>query len=297
VKLPFLERFRRKPRKTVFVAFTVDVDRDAAEAKKGRVEGLTNTPTGMIEPRFENSAKGFFELVGLLNEMKIPATFFVEGETARKLREKAKKNPLALENHEFGVHGLQHEDYTGKKTGVKLSEMEIDRNLAAAITAVSLTFGIQPKGFRAPYVNLDSNAKALELVGKHFKYDSSFYGNALERHDSGLHRIPVAAGTDARGRTMQGYLWKLMEGTRDADEYVDFVRREIENGGSVIVLGTHSWHHNCSPTKGRFSEREASENLEKVKRVLAGIRKIKIPGVKVQFATLSGVLKAGGKAL
>ena len=304
--MKFLEKLlpKRKPPKTLKVVFTVDVDRDAAEIIPGEAAGGTKFLDHVGKPRFHYTIPGFYDLLKVLNRMKIPATFFVEGETASEMHKLSHDDREALKElvrqggHEIGCHGHAHEDYTGFNTGVKLGHGEISNSMNSAIGAIKHLFGDAPKGFRAPYMR--SNDDVLKMAKKHFSYDSSSYSHArvVAEHDGlpVLHVSKTKIPTTRNGKTLKseitGYLWPLMERRRKAGDYVKLARHAADNGG-VLVLATHSWHHSYSHDRGfPFSKEEVYDNWNALNKVLKSIKGMH--GVKVEFVTASRALSLKG---
>jgi len=95
----------------------------------------------------------------------------------------------------------------------------------------------------------------------------------------GFARIPVLS-----------YLTKLMEGEKTEDEYVERVRKAVEEGARVVTLAIHAEEHRYSPETGARSGGEAAANLSKLCRLVKKIKKIKTPGIRIEFATLSEAL-------
>ena len=106
------------------VAFTVDVDRDVNLACQGEICSISN---GGKHPRFDSSARGLQMITGLLEEMGVRGTFFWEGRTAEVLSERMDVRDL-MRHQEVALHGYDHEDFTGKETGIVL-----DRESTGAI--------------------------------------------------------------------------------------------------------------------------------------------------------------------
>lgn len=278
----------KKPaERTVYVAFTVDVDRDAADFIKGREQGGTRTAKGVSEKAsFSASAAGLAEILLLLDELGIPATFFLEGKTSLELENKVEKKLLhsMAKKHEIGSHGNEHEDYTGESSGVKMSREEIEKSIEESSKSIRRVFSIRPQGFRAPYLRYD---EALDtIIRRSFDYDSSFYGKKVfcER---GFCRIPVFEDVDAKGKRITGYFWPLMEGKRSVQDYLALVDKALKRE-EVVVLATHSWHHRYSFSKGKpKTKAQAKADLRKITLVLKKIKS----NPNAEFTTLSVALK------
>lgn len=271
------------------VAFTVDVDRDAADFIAGKAEGGTRTAKGVSEKAsFSASATGMGEILLLLDELGIPATFFLEGKTASELENNIDKKLLhtMAKRHEIGSHGNEHEDYTGQNTGVVMSRAEIEKSIEEGSKSIRRVFATRPQGFRAPYMHYN---EALDtIIRRSFDYDSSFYGKEIVC-ERGFCRIPVFEDVDAEGKKITGYLWPLMEGKRTPADYLKLASSAAKKRADVLVLSTHSWHHKYSFDKGKPKPKaRADGDLKKIGLVL---KKIKA-NPKFEFVTMSVALKS-----
>ena len=262
------------------VVFSVDTERDSSHSIAGKP--LEATTFGKNEPSFSATEKGLEDLLSLLKELEIPATFFFEAQTALVLDKKMNLKKL-FAGHEIGFHGFNHEDFAGIKTGVKVGEAKRGEILSEGKKVLEKVFDRKIPGFRAPYLSADDGL--MEIARKHFAYDSSLYG-AKTVVFKGFPRIPVFEGTGAKGRKTQGFLWALMEGERTAGDYVDLVKQGIKQKSSPIVLATHSWHTRMTRKNGRLSEEQAKEKIGQVRMVLEGLKAL--PGV--EFTTLQKCL-------
>jgi len=110
------------------------------------------------------------QLLGLLRERGIAATFFVVGEVAQQHPQLIQA--IAAEGHELACHGMSHKP---------LWEMTADAfraELDAFDTVVSeIVPGIDIVGFRAPTFSLDNRTRwALDVLAEcGFRYDSSVF--------------------------------------------------------------------------------------------------------------------------
>lgn len=263
------------------VVFSIDTERDSSHSIKGNP--LEATTFGLDKPCFTASEKGLKALLPLLEELDIPATFFFEGTTAKILSERMELRKL-FAGHEIGFHGLNHEDFAGIKTGVKVEQQKREEIFREGLGILKSVFGAEKPGFRAPYLSIDQ--ELVELAKKHCAYDSSLYGNRITL-DGGFPRIAIYQDLDGQNKPRKGFLWPLMEGDRTEEEYIGAVRKGIEEKTDPIVLGTHSWHTHVTRKNGFLDEKQAGKQLAKVRRVLEGIKKID----GVEFATASRVLE------
>ncbi|MBO4798876.1 MAG: polysaccharide deacetylase family protein, partial [Candidatus Methanomethylophilaceae archaeon] len=102
---------------------------------------------GGAEPRFSSSVKGAEIILDILDEIGMKAVFFAEGRTAGK-------GFPGISSHCIGLHGYDHEDFSGMRTGIRFSREEKRSILRAGYEAVSDALG-KPVCFRAPYMVYD----------------------------------------------------------------------------------------------------------------------------------------------
>ena len=256
------------------VVFTVDVDRDVNVANQGRYDSAS-TVRGEETSSFrtESSARGLSILGGLLDDLGVRGTFFLEGDTLRAIAKKVDVRGL-LSKHEAGCHGVCHEDITGESTGICLTGPEIESVVSQSASIVRDIVGTNPKGFRAPYLHTNSETLAI-LAREGFSYDSSKTTDIRQgrigpyRLEEGLWELPVARGLDARGKQIVSYLWPMHEGKRRPDDYLDLALG-VKKG--CLVIATHSWHMVETYGGGLLDEDQVRDNLSHVRRVLEGVR-------------------------
>jgi hypothetical protein len=241
------------------VAFTIDVDADVAWACEGKTCAVTK---GKDEALFEASESGFVSLQALLEENGWPATLFFEARAAEAMNAGDKD----LKNFEIACHGLAHEDFTGKDTGLKMKRGDKAAVLAEAKRKLEDVFPRHSiSGFRAPYLHWDKELLEL-LLETGFLYDSSVTVAREREVDSPLPEVPLLE-FEVAGKKKSSYLWQLMEGKYSVEEYLPFVAKALEEN-ALVVLATHSWHLSRSVAKGELSDAQAKANEEKVRKVL-----------------------------
>ena len=126
--------------------------RDIAE---GRASGPDDAEPGL--------AVGYPRLLGLLDELNLRGTFFIEGWNG--LHHPDRVEELARRGHEVGLHGWVHERFAS------LDKLRAEQLLHDGIAALS-RIGLRPKGFRAPGGERGPHTvPALQALG--FRYDSS----------------------------------------------------------------------------------------------------------------------------
>ncbi len=237
--------------------FTVDVDRDVNAPAPGRVAAGSLEGGAVGPPRFSSSERGLRAISGILDDLGVRGTFFLEGRTA----EAVDCSPAA--GHRIGMHGYDHEDLTA--LGDDALREAVERSFEAVSDRAS-----RPGCFRAPYMKAD--ARVLEAVAATgVRADSSFYSEPGEpsspRRDGGFDEFPVPKALDRGGRVITAYLWPMHEGRRRPADYIEMAR----GIGGDMVLADHSWHMVESRTTGVLGDKAARRAREDVREVLEGI--------------------------
>lgn len=248
------------------LCFTIDLDRDVNNAVSGSSAAISIDRGCGSSPRFESSKKGTEKLVELLDEMNIKATFFAE---ARTLSNTHIGNFLS--GQEIALHGLDHEDFTGTKTGIQMEEGEMREIIERAISMIRDEVGYQPSGFRTPY--MDPNEILMEALPEYgIRYDSSYYAylqpKMLPYRHNGMLEIPVLKGRDEKGKNITSYLWPMHEGNRSSSDFIA-MGKQLKEG--VFVLATHSWHIVEGREKGIMDDDAVKRNISNVRAVLEGL--------------------------
>ncbi len=102
------------------------------------------------------------KILAVLAEEKVPATFFVLGEQARKHPALVRKT--AAQGHEIGNHSDRHGDV------MRMSQAELAGDIARANKAIEQATGSRPRyfrpphGFRDPMVLAEAERQGLTLV-------------------------------------------------------------------------------------------------------------------------------------
>jgi peptidoglycan-N-acetylglucosamine deacetylase len=128
-------------------------------------EGLAGAPdvSGAPDPLEPGLAVGYPRLLGLLDELDLRGTFFIEGWNALHHPERVQE--LAARGHEVGLHGWVHEKFGA------LDKHRAEQLLHDGTAALS-RIGLRPVGFRAPgAVRGKHTAAILKALG--YRYDSS----------------------------------------------------------------------------------------------------------------------------
>lgn len=122
-------------------------------------EGLAAAPDA-AEPGL---AVGYPRLLGLLDELGLRGTFFIEGWNG--LHHPDRVEELAQRGHEVGLHGWVHERFASLE---RLRAEQLLHDGTAALARI----GLRPKGFRAPGGERGKHTvPVLQALG--FRYDSS----------------------------------------------------------------------------------------------------------------------------
>ena len=249
------------------LCFTVDLDRDVNEPIYGSVCAGSKDFGGGNSPRFTSAGKGTERLVELLDDLGIKATFFAE---ARALHRSGAFN--YVKGHEVALHGMDHEDFSGEKTGIHMDDGDMREIIERSISLIRDCVGYQPKGFRTPYMNVnDSLMSFLPEYG--IRYDSSYYAYIRPemrpyRLESGIAEIPVPKGNDSNGRSITSYLWPMHEGERDPKDFID-LGKQVEEG--IFVLATHSWHICETYSRGITDDADVKRNIDDIRTTLEAL--------------------------
>ena len=203
----------------------------------------------------------------MLDDLGVKGTFFAE---ARTLHRSGAFN--YVKGHEVALHGLDHEDFSGEKTGIHMDEGDMREIIERAISLIRDCVGYQPKGFRAPYMNVNDTLMSF-LPEYGIRYDSSYYSYLTPemrpyRLENGIAEIPVPKGNDEAGRSITSYLWPMHEGERGPEDFISLAR-QMQDG--VFVLATHSWHICETYSGGVLDAKAAEENLRKVSSILEAL--------------------------
>ena len=246
------------------LCFTVDLDRDVNEPVFGSVCAASKDRGEGNSPRFSSAGRGAEMIAEMLDDLGVKGTFFAE---ARALHRSGAFN--YVKGHEVALHGMDHEDFSGEKTGIHLDEGDMREIIERAISLIRDCVGYQPKGFRAPYMNVNDTLMSF-LPEYGIRYDSSYYSYLTPemrpyRLENGIAEIPVPKGNDENGRSITSYLWPMHEGERGPEDFIRLAR-QMQDG--VFVLATHSWHICETYTGGVLDDKAAEENLRKVSSIL-----------------------------
>ena len=233
------------------VAVTLDVDPDANQAVPGRTDAVS-PPLAAGVAKFDAVREGLDLALAALAEEGVPATVFLEARTAEELARRGADLAALARDHEVGCHGLRHEDLLGVVSGLPLPRHECFDLLSEAVSAIAHLTEARPQGFRAPYTRVNDTVLAV-LRDLGFAYDSSMTelvadGRAMAPYrvfedEPVLWEAPLPMLRDSRGRRMSCYLWPMLEGRREPEEYVDAVSMlSAAHPGGLFQIALHPWH-------------------------------------------------------
>lgn len=125
---------------------------------------------------------GVPRLLGLLEHLATPATFFIPAFIAEKHPRMVEA--IAAKGHEIGLHGYLHEKLA------HLNESEEEAILVKSIDILARLTGARPSGYRAPWFEINPWTPAL-LARNDVEYCASEMGDDVPYfHDNGLVEIP-----------------------------------------------------------------------------------------------------------
>jgi peptidoglycan/xylan/chitin deacetylase (PgdA/CDA1 family) len=135
----------------------------------GRARDIGEGRAAAPDPASPDLAVGYPRLLGLLAELGLRGTFFIEGWNALHHAERVEE--LAARGHEVGLHGWVHEKFAA------LDALRAEQLLYDGTAALS-RLGLRPAGFRAPGALRGAHTiPVLRALG--YSYDSS-RGDAQE---------------------------------------------------------------------------------------------------------------------
>jgi peptidoglycan-N-acetylglucosamine deacetylase len=125
---------------------------------------------------------GVPRLLGLLEHLRVPATFFVPGFIAD--HHPRMLEAIAKHGHEIGLHGYLHEKLAS------LTEAQEEDILVRCLQLFERELGKKPVGYRAPW--FETNPWTANLLARHgLEYCASEMGDDVPyQHPNGLVEIP-----------------------------------------------------------------------------------------------------------
>jgi peptidoglycan/xylan/chitin deacetylase (PgdA/CDA1 family) len=155
----------------IAVSLTFDVDVDTPlygeSLDAGSAPALAMRLTELSDRQF-GAVRGVPRILALLDELELPATFFVPGRTARAYP--GPVEAIAQAGHEIGHHGDLH-----RRNG-SLSPDELQAELDGGLDTLEHLLAIRPRGYRSPA--WEGTEDTLDLLCERgFAYDSSMMGD------------------------------------------------------------------------------------------------------------------------
>ena len=140
---------------------------------------------GLEERRF-GPRVGVDRILRMLDQLRLPATFFIPGWTAENDRPESLR--IRDAGHEIGAHGNVHEAVDG------LDAAQEEAVMRAQLRILADQLGVRPAGYRSP--SWDVNVRTPEILKAHgFLYDSSLMGDdvpyEVETSRGPLIEVPV----------------------------------------------------------------------------------------------------------
>lgn len=161
----------------VVLCFDVDGETTALEHGQELRNRLTTWSQCAYGPKV-----GVPRLLELLEHLNIPSTFFVPGYIAEEHPKMLKA--IVAKGHEIGLHGYLHEKL------VHMNKEQEETIFLKSLEILTRLSGIRPKGYRAPWFELNPWTPAL-LQRHGISYCASAMGDDVPyRHDCGLIEIP-----------------------------------------------------------------------------------------------------------
>ncbi|MGH3143024.1 MAG: polysaccharide deacetylase family protein [Gaiellales bacterium] len=164
-----------------------DVDAESAILAEGRQ--YAEHPSAMSHQRY-GPLVGVPRILGMLQDLGVPATFFVPGWTAE--RYPATVEQILAAGQEIGHHGHGH------LSPLRMTEDEERRELVAGLVALD-GFGIKPEGYRTP--SWEPSPRTFDLLAEYgFGFDSSLMDDdrpyVLETANGPIVELPAHWGLD-----------------------------------------------------------------------------------------------------
>ncbi|MEM7386945.1 MAG: polysaccharide deacetylase [Verrucomicrobiota bacterium] len=162
----------------VMLCFDIDGETTALSEDPALARKLTTYSQCQYGPEV-----GVPRLIGLLDHLEMPATFFiptyVAGQHPRMV------GVIAERGYEIGAHGHLHERLD------TLSEEEEAAVLDKSLSIFQQRFGLRPRGHRAPWFELNPGTPDL-LLDRGFEYSASMMRDDVPFiHQNGLVEIPA----------------------------------------------------------------------------------------------------------
>ena len=211
-----------------------DVDAESPILAEGRE--YAGHPSAMSHQRY-GPLVAVPRLLGLLDDLGVPATFFVPGWTAERYPQAVEQ--ILAAGREVAHHGHSH------RSPVHMDEAEERRDLEAGLAALE-RHGVQPEGYRTP--SWEPSARTFDLLAEYgIGYDSSLMDDdrpyVLETASGPLVELPAHWSLDDWNQYM--YLPDPRSGPRTVhppSRAIQVWREELDGmrrHGGLFVLTMH----------------------------------------------------------
>jgi len=154
---------------TPTVAFTIDLEPDCPPFLRG----------------YRGIEQGLPALLGLLQQLNVPATFFTTGEVAERFAPAVEG--VVARGHELACHGMSHTAFTSLDRDAARDEIARSAGILREFSSVT--------SFRAPYLRFPDEyldlleASRFELDSSQALYKASYYRS---RTQTRLRRVPAS---------------------------------------------------------------------------------------------------------
>jgi peptidoglycan/xylan/chitin deacetylase (PgdA/CDA1 family) len=218
------------------VAITFDVD---AESPLLSTDPRLASQMGVMSHQAYGTLVGVPRLLDILEELRVPSTFFVPGYTAHRHRDAVQA--IVTAGHEVAHHGYLHESLIG------VDEAREREYLQRGIEALVDVCGVVPIGYRAPMWEMNWWTPRL-LAEFGFLYDSTLmdsdhpYELAVPEQPASIVELPVGWALD----DWQQYCFVpgfsgtgLIETPQKAIEVYRAELQAMRTSGGVWILTNH----------------------------------------------------------
>lgn len=168
-------------------ALCVSFDFDGESPYLWRTRRDESDEIAELEQRRYGPRRGIYNILTMLAEVSVPATFFIPGWIAAHYREAVVE--IAAAGHELALHGWCHEPPGA------LSDQEMRETLTRASGLLGDIAGAAPIGYRSP--SFQMTLRGLEVLASvGLRYDSSMMGSDRPYLIGDLVEVPVDWTTD-----------------------------------------------------------------------------------------------------
>ena len=189
--------------------------------------------------------------LALLDELKVPITFFVVGRDAARPQNSELLRALASGGHEIGNHSYEHDCWLHR-----YQPQQLENDIRRAEEAIESATGRRPQGFRGP--GFSWSVRLLEvLAARGYRYDAStlptivgpfarlyFLRAAQLTPEQRREREALFGSFSDAMRPLVPYRWKLASGRRILEVPVTTmpVTRLPFHLSYLVYLSSYSWY-------------------------------------------------------